>query len=315
MNSTVELIARKWYKMALAYNAHSLVSPIAPDRGTICQLGAALSAPVARWSAIHEDGHETDLSVFDLGAQRIGGIVGPVDDLPDLDDEGLAALRAKHVQAMHKQKLDDHARALAEENECAALPAMFAHLVPLAKTPGKSSHAAGAANIRRHLAKLFPGVKFSVTSKIFSGGNSIDISWDYGPTSPVVDKACDIFKEGDFDGMDDSYTYRRNQFPRVFGGAKYVMAQRYIPTRNGPDSHWWESSLYGAVGRELCRLQAVPYAGENTPGLYGENDPAGLRQHVNRFIYSVDFPRGFSLAKFAGLDRDGNGGYILKVTP
>jgi hypothetical protein len=38
-----------------------------------------------------------------------------------------------------------------------------------------------ASNIRAELKKAFPGVKFSVRSETFSGGDSIDVKWMDGP--------------------------------------------------------------------------------------------------------------------------------------
>ncbi len=57
--------------------------------------------------------------------------------------------------------------------------------------------------LRAQLKKAFPGVKFSVRSKVYSGGASIDVSYTDGPTTDAVDAVCQPFKGGDFDGMVD----------------------------------------------------------------------------------------------------------------
>ena len=41
--------------------------------------------------------------------------------------------------------------------------------------------------IRQELAKAFPGIKFSVKSKSYSGGSSIDVGWTDGPTPKMVE--------------------------------------------------------------------------------------------------------------------------------
>ena len=49
----------------------------------------------------------------------------------------------------------------------------------------------------------FPGTRFSVRSKTYSGGASIDVSWMDGPTSKLVDGIAGQFVGGRFDGMTD----------------------------------------------------------------------------------------------------------------
>lgn len=83
-----------------------------------------------------------------------------------------------------------------------------------------------AKNIRKELAEAFPGVKFSVRCSRFSGGNSIDVSWTDGPTSNRVEAIIGKYKDGDFDGMTDSYNYLRDDWTAKYGGAKYVHTRR-----------------------------------------------------------------------------------------
>lgn len=94
---------------------------------------------------------------------------------------------------------------------------------------GRSSWSTGAVNIRRELKAAFPKVKFRVKSNTYSGGTSIDVYWIDGPTTEEVKKITAKYEHGSFDGMTDSYNYDYdNQFPGVFGGAKYVMENRTI---------------------------------------------------------------------------------------
>lgn len=87
-----------------------------------------------------------------------------------------------------------------------------------------------AENIRRELKAAWPGVTFSVTSKTFSMGNSVDVRWTDGPTSKQVKEIADKYQNGDFDGMVDLYELRQG-FDYTYGASKYVMEQR----RETPD--------------------------------------------------------------------------------
>ncbi len=82
-------------------------------------------------------------------------------------------------------------------------------------------------NIKRELKLKFPGVKFSVKSEGYSGGNSVSVRWTDGPRVEDVKKITSKYEMGHFDGMTDSYEYdRRNVWPEVFGGTKYLHTSR-----------------------------------------------------------------------------------------
>jgi hypothetical protein len=83
-----------------------------------------------------------------------------------------------------------------------------------------------AKNLRALLKATFPGVKFSVTTSRFSGGNSMDVKWADGPSSNLVSPIANRFSGGDFDGMTDCYNYRRSPWTDLFGEAKYVFCRR-----------------------------------------------------------------------------------------
>lgn len=57
--------------------------------------------------------------------------------------------------------------------------------------------------IRQALKRNFPSITFSVTSKKYSGGSSINVGWMDGPTSEAVDKIAGSYAGGRFDGMID----------------------------------------------------------------------------------------------------------------
>lgn len=89
-----------------------------------------------------------------------------------------------------------------------------------------NSHAAAAKAVKTELKKAFPHIKFSVSSKTYSGGSSLRASWVDGPTSAQVHKILDKYQYGHFEGMTDCYdmTNCRNDIPQV----KYVFAERQV---------------------------------------------------------------------------------------
>jgi hypothetical protein len=92
--------------------------------------------------------------------------------------------------------------------------------------------ASAAKAIRVELKTKFPGIKFSVRSSTFAGGNSIDVSWTDGPTDAAVGEVIGKYQYGNFDGMTDCYNYEPTHVVcedgtiKELGGAKYVHSHR-----------------------------------------------------------------------------------------
>lgn len=57
--------------------------------------------------------------------------------------------------------------------------------------------------VRKALKRAHPGVKFSVRSKTYAGGASINVSWTDGPRAADVDPILKRYEGGRFDGMID----------------------------------------------------------------------------------------------------------------
>jgi hypothetical protein len=93
----------------------------------------------------------------------------------------------------------------------------------------KSPWALAAANIRRELRRAFPGVKFSIKSKTYAGGDSVHIHWQDGPPSDKVGEIANKYQYGYFDGMEDLYHYSGDSsWTDTFGSAKYVLCYRSL---------------------------------------------------------------------------------------
>lgn len=139
------------------------------------------------------------------------------------------------------------------------------------KTPTEA-----AKGIRAELKVTFPGVKFSVKTSYFSMGNSIDISWSFGPTTKAVDAITSKYCYGRFDGMTDSSSTEDTLVScpdgevRRLGGAKYVHTTRNFQTKEGGWAS--ETAFCEKVQREICALQNVEYVGEQTDIYSGRKD-------------------------------------------
>jgi hypothetical protein len=116
----------------------------------------------------------------------------------------------------------------------------------------KSDHALAAANIRRELKAAFPGIKFSVRSDSYSGGDSVDICWELGPTSREVEAITGKYQEGTFNGMIDLYEYDSDRsWTAKYGSAKYVHCQR--------DCHEAQAVIQEALQRNLNGCNPYEY--------------------------------------------------------
>lgn len=129
----------------------------------------------------------------------------------------------------------------------------------MANTP----HAEAAKMIRRELKQTFPGVKFTVRSKSYSGGSSVNVSWTDGPTQRDVEAVINKYQRGHFDGMYDMYemSNSRKDIPQV----KFVFANRTyssevfnktahrlgaefgISVHNDSDMTWMDATGYAMV--------------------------------------------------------------------
>lgn len=114
--------------------------------------------------------------------------------------------------------MDELTRAVAAAKLNQTYPGLVAH--------DGNALVSAARNLRIELKRAFPGIKFSVRTERFAGGDAIDVGWTDGPTTREVEDLAKKYQAGRFDCMDDSYTYDRSMFKEVFGDAKYVSCHR-----------------------------------------------------------------------------------------
>ena len=85
-----------------------------------------------------------------------------------------------------------------------------------------------AKGVRQALAKVFPGVTFSVRTDTYSGGASIDVGWLDGPTEKQVEAVTHRYEGAHFDSMIDlkEHVYHEVDGQRVSYGADYIHTRR-----------------------------------------------------------------------------------------
>lgn len=87
-----------------------------------------------------------------------------------------------------------------------------------------------AKDIRKALKEAFPGIKFSVRTRKYSMGQSIDVSWTDGPSGNQVNEITKKFE-----------CVHRDQFGDILsGGNMYVMTHREV----SPELREWAKNFY-----------------------------------------------------------------------
>lgn len=160
-----------------------------------------------------------------------------------IDDLGLRRMLnyVKTVDAENAAKEEEGRRAYGARTE--QLKTEYAHLE---QVKGSSQRITATKNIKTELKRTFPDMKFSITSKTFSMGDSIDVSWTDGPTAKDVSAVI------------DKYAYTSSDpFNSLFGDAKYVHANR-------KESFAFVARVveqYNQTYNTTCTIQAQVYDG------------------------------------------------------
>jgi len=211
------------------------------------------------------DGLQSPSTIRDLGGVVTGGIAwvtircysGVEVKVPEailrgvqwhigdvLNAEEIKAVDDAYTLAKETKAQEEIREAQKREEREKTLPQQYPYLETIdsyQKRTGKSycRLAVGTQNIKTELKRAFPGVKFAVRRKSFSGGDDINVSWDDGPTTAQVNEIIGKYAIGSFDGMTDCYNYSHSVFTDLFGGSKYVMANRGL-TIAGVTKAWVE---------------------------------------------------------------------------
>ena len=155
-------------------------------------------------------------------------------------------------------------------------------------------------NCKKLLQQTFPGVKFSVTLDKYSGGSTLLIRWDLGPSPAEVERIVEPFEAGHFDGMIDLYEYdsgpERQAWAAVMGTAKFLSVSRDWESRTGGASaalkleraiaeqfpaiasHWFEGRDGREGDREAFRLAQTIVNRTSFPAWFDGSTPWRLEQ-------------------------------------
>lgn len=110
-----------------------------------------------------------------------------------------------------------------------------------------------ATLVRGALKQAFPSVKFSVRSKTYSGGASINVEWTDGPKPSDVERITNLYTGASFDGMIDLKSYHDSILVDESGNPRVVsFGSDYIFTRRNV-SEEWELEIYAEFSRVLGR--------------------------------------------------------------
>ena len=128
------------------------------------------------------------------------------------------------------------------------------------------------AALKGAFGATYPQVTFSVRSKSYSGGASIDVSWTDGPTAAQVERVAGKFAGATFDGMVDLKSYHESQFQgrRVHWGADFVFCTRHMSPARYVEA---VETVRVQYGMETPAAKLLTYTQDGSPYLPAEHDP------------------------------------------
>lgn len=145
--------------------------------------------------------------------------------------------------------------------------------------------------VRQALKEAFPAIKFSVKSKTYSGGASINVGWTDGPTVSQINKIVKSFEGSYFDGMTDykGFNYNTINGQQVSFGADFVFATRKLSL-----------AFLTATAQSVCMAYGIAYqikCVDSGYGAYVENCGSIFVQQANeyldRLIYNTAYEMSF----------------------
>ena len=140
----------------------------------------------------------------------------------------------------------------------------------------KTTAALTAKEIRKVLKATYPGVKFSVTSESYSGGDSVRVEYTDFIPAKELDKLLSKYQYGSFNGMEDIYEY--SNVNKDIPQTKYLFV-----TRNMSET----------IKEELLNEVRTQYAG--CDNVEYEDYSESLQGRVSTFIYRMFVDKSYSL--------------------
>ena len=152
--------------------------------------------------------------------------------------------------------------------------------------------------IKKRLTALYPGVKFSVRSDVFSMGDSVDIRWTDGPLRESIEVITKQYQNGSFNSMEDIYEYEAIDPALGCEGAKYVNCHHELSPKHRAMLEEKAVEHYGSLNpndnsyyRKLADVEKMffPYQeAEQKPSASITHDGKGLSGLEIKIIKDVD---------------------------
>lgn len=170
--------------------------------------------------------------------------------------------------------------------------------------------------VRAALKESFPGIKFSVTSSVYSGGASINVKYKDGPTYDEVKAVVGNFEGAYFDGSIDyqGFVYNSLDGEEVSFGANFIFVNRYYSVEVLESFAKVVCAKYGiAPAYDVLDSQ---YSGAYIAGANAVTVPSGryFNQAVNLEVSEVSlmasqvqYSKTLARVKFLGDDGYGQG--------
>lgn len=145
-----------------------------------------------------------------------------------------------------------------------------------------------AKMVRQRLKAAFPTTRFSVTTKKYSGGSSITVHWQDGPTDADVTAQVGAFHGAEFDGMQDLKEYH----DALLDGQRVRFANDYITTNRHYSHALYRQAAETVAARYGCEMPVIC-----TDGMYAyiadgfdtfiPNAQAWFSRLINRELHTL----------------------------
>lgn len=168
-----------------------------------------------------------------------------------------------------------------------------------------STVAKAAKLIRAELKETFPTIKFRVKSQNYTGGDSVNVHWNMGPTTDEVKKITNKYQYGHFNGMEDIYEFSNSieGLPQT----KYLFTNRHMKSdkEEKMDHNDFnklyenEETMQHKMMKDFCKLHNnIEYKGHYTKVWENSNET------VSQVIYRI-FNKSPLMTGYHGMEETG----------
>jgi hypothetical protein len=171
---------------------------------------------------------------FGIGVYHRQGQAIALDKIQEL----VITAKAKAKKDVEERPTREAAAKALLEKQMAEIEAQYPWLIKPTKDSYAGKHV--AVNLRIEFKRAFPKIKFSVTSNF----DSVDISWNDGPTIDQVQKYSAKWEDHKTDETGDFRDHAPSTFNKVFDGCKYVFEQRHMSPETRTRLDTWAGEMF-----------------------------------------------------------------------